>query len=252
LSERSEDPAPARAIIPLFHHSIIPIKHAWVFMRKYMILVCLAASFFLCVSHQPYAETYYQVKWVIDGDTIVLGDGRKVRYIGINAPEIEHDEQKAEPFGNQAKAFNQGLAYRKKIRLEFDRQRYDRYGRLLAYVFLQDGSFVNVELLAHGCGFYLYQAPNLKYDSELLAAQRYAMSQKRGIWQKWKEPKTKYVGNQKSKRFHLPTCPLAKAISVRNQVMFATKWDAFWNGYAPAKKCIKEVLSSEVRGSEAQ
>jgi micrococcal nuclease len=219
--------------------------HGHVSMRKFLIFICLGAFIFLFIHHRPYAETYYHVKWVTDGDTIVLTDGRKVRYIGINAPEIEHDDQKAEPFASEAKSLNQKLVYRKNIRLEFDRERYDRYGRLLAYVYLRDGSFVNAELLTRGCAFYLYQAPNLKYDPILLAAQRDAMSQKRGIWQKWKEQKTNYVGNQRSKRFHLPNCPLAKGISVRNQVLFATKWDAFWDGYAPAKKCIKKYWSYE-------
>ncbi|MBW2406005.1 MAG: thermonuclease family protein [Deltaproteobacteria bacterium] len=83
------------------------------------------------------------MKWVHDGDTIVLTDGRYVRYIGINAPEIAHDNHKAEAFGYEAKNYNKSLVRSKTVRLEFDKEKYDRHGRLLAYVFLLNGTFIN-------------------------------------------------------------------------------------------------------------
>jgi len=98
------------------------------------------------------ATEWVSVKWVDDGDTILLTDGRRVRYIGINAPEVAHAKygQSAEPFGKKAFEANKALVYGKKVRLEFDREAKDHYGRLLAYVYLEDGRCVNFELINAG------------------------------------------------------------------------------------------------------
>ena len=193
---------------------------------------------FFLLSDSGYAKDYFYVKWVDDGDTIVLGDGRRVRYIGINAPEIAHGNQKAEPRAYAAKSFNKKLVLGKEIVLEFDSERNDHYGRILGYVFLKDGSLVNQMILAQGYAYCLYRSPNIKYTDVLLNAQRLAMQTNGGIWSSWKEKEGHYLGNKKSKRFHLPTCPLAKKIAPQNRICFRRKWDAFWEGYAPGKRCI--------------
>jgi micrococcal nuclease len=184
------------------------------------------------------AANWYQVRWVDDGDTIVLNDGRRVRYIGINAPEVEHEDQRAEPFGNEAKRFNTSLVFQKKVRVEVDKERFDQFARLLGYVFLQDGSFVNSMILSNGYAYFLYRQPNIKYKSILLKSQRKAMSLKKGIWNHWREKNATYIGSRRSKRFHLPTCTLGKRVKPKNRVLFLKKWDAFWEGYAPAKRCL--------------
>ena len=186
------------------------------------------------------ADTGYPVKWIVDGDTIVLNDGRKIRYLGINAPELEHDGHRTEPFAVEAKQFNAALVDRKKVRLEFDGERSDQYGRTLAYVFLRDGIFVNAEMLLHGYAFLLYHPQNRKYDSILLRSQRAAMSAKDGIWKNWQERPKAYVGNKQSRRFHLPACALGKRIKSQNRIVFQRQWDAFREGYAPAKGCLPE------------
>jgi micrococcal nuclease len=198
-------------------------------------LVCLLLFLFRQVSS---ADTWNQVKWVVDGDTVVLNDGQKVRYIGINAPELAHDDHGAEPYGEASKKINALLVNRKKVRLEFDKERFDRYQRLLAYVFLKNAKFVNAEILSTGYAYLLKHRPNLKYDEILLQAQRSAMSAKRGIWQNWKENKNTVIGNKNSHRFHLRTCPYDKRIKPRNRIVFQKKWDAYWEGYAPAKRCM--------------
>lgn len=207
-----------------------------------IIFICFCYPFY---EQKVLAETWYYVRWVDDGDTIVLQDGRHVRYIGINAPEIEHEDQKAEPFGNKAKSLNKRLVYQKKVRLEFDQDKQDQYGRWLAYVFLKDGTFINARILAQGYAFYLYRRPNLTYNSILFNSQRKAMSGKKGMWQKWREQNAIYSGNKHSRRFHLPACPFAKKIKSSNRIIFSKKWDAFWAGYAPAKKCVEEYWSYE-------
>jgi micrococcal nuclease len=206
-----------------------------------MLLIC----FFLAVAGYSDAQTWYRVKWVNDGDTIVLNDGRRVRYIGINAPEIDHEYQKAEPFGYKARSFNQQLVNSQKIRLEFDKERHDQYGRWLAYAFLRDKTFINLRLLQEGYAYYLYRRPNGKYHKILLKAQQKAMKTQKGLWQNWQEKREVYIGNRRSKRFHLATCPFASKINWRNRINFSKKWDAFWVGYAPADKCIREFWSYE-------
>ncbi len=202
---------------------------------KRLILICL-----LVLMSQPAcsADSDYRVKWIVDGDTIVLTDGQKVRYIGINAPELARDDHIAEPYGEEAKRFNARLLQQKKVRLEFDIEPNDRYQRRLAYVFLKDGTFVNAEMLSQGYAYLLYIRPNVKYHSTLLAAQRAAMSGKRGIWLNWREQNATYIGNKRSRRFHLPTCSSGKRIKPKNRILFQKKWDAYWEGYAPAKRCM--------------
>ena len=194
----------------------------------------------LSSTNWSFAATEHLVKWVNDGDTIVLNNGQRVRYIGINAPEIDHENQKAEPFGYEARSFNKKLVSSDKIRLEFDRERYDQYGRLLAYIFLQDGTFVNAQLVQNGFAYYLYRSTHTKYQSILLKSQQKAMKSQKGIWRNWKAKRDVYIGNRRSRRFHLSTCPSSQKIKLKNRVKFSSMWDAYWAGYAPAKKCIKE------------
>jgi len=186
------------------------------------------------------AQEWFNVKWVNDGDTIVLTDGRHVRYIGINTPEIDHGSQKAEPYGYKAKNYNKKMVLSKMIRLEFDKERYDQYGRLLAYIFLKDGKFVNKAMIEQGYAYFLPRRPNVRYNKVLLQSQRNAMSAKQGIWRNWKEKESGYLGNRRSKRFHYKTCPFGKRIGETNKVFFSSKRDAFWAGFAPCKRCMSD------------
>jgi micrococcal nuclease len=207
--------------------------------REYwLIFLILFAS-----AHYASAQEWFTVKWVNDGDTIVLTSGKRVRYIGINSPEIDHDGQKAQPLGYAARTFNKQMVLNRKIRLEFDLERQDRYGRLLAYIFLADGIFLNERLLQEGYAFFLFHKPNLKYNQHLLKAQQEAMKARKGIWNNWSEQKARYIGNRNSRRFHLESCPHARKIKRKNRIYYSTKWEAFEVGYAPAGGCIKEFWS---------
>ena len=224
------------------HNSTIDNQHS-----SFHSCLCLALSaiFFLVAAGYSSAQTRYVVKWVNDGDTIVLTNGWRVRYIGINAPEIDHENQKAQPYGYLARSFNKKLVGSQKIVLEFDEERHDRYGRLPANIFLADGSCLNSRMLENGMAFYLYHRPNVKYDKRLLKKQQAAMKAQKGLWRNWKEVKGKNIGNQKSRRFHQVACPNAKNTKRKNMIIFSTKWDAFYAGYAPAKNCIQEFWDYE-------
>ncbi len=212
---------------------------------RFLYLILLASFFLHTIPSFVCAQQWHSVKWVNDGDTIVLINGLRVRYIGINAPEIDHENQKAEPYGYKARAFNKDLVLAQKIRLEFDEERYDRYGRLLAYIFLSDGSLLNQRMLQNGYAYYLHKMPNVKRSKLLIKTQQDAMKAKKGIWHNWKEEDAQYIGNLKSKRFYLSTCSSAQRIKPKNRIKFRKKWDAFKAGYAPARNCIREFWSYE-------
>ncbi len=199
-------------------------------------ILFLALSVSFC-GRNVYAENWTHVRWVEDGDTIILQDGRRVRYIGINTPEIAHADTPAEPNAYAAKRFNRKLIINKRIRLVFDAEQFDRYGRTLAYVFLSDSTFVNAELIRHGYAFFVPRKPNEKYDQIFLKTQREAMTAGEGMWHNWSEKKEHYIGNRRSKRFHRMTCPYGKKTGQKNRLIFRSRWDAFWEGYAPGKKC---------------
>ena len=224
-----------RHILNLFRISYFEFR---IMAAVWFILILIFANA-RCVSSQ----TWVTVKWVNDGDTIVLTDGKRVRYIGINTPEIDHEEQRAQPFGYTARTFNQQMVLNRKVRLEFDLERHDRYGRLLAYIFLAEETFLNEQMLQKGYAFFLFHKPNLKYNQRLMKAQQEAMKARKGLWNNWSEPKQHYVGNRNSRRFHMESCPNARKINRSNRAYFSTKWDAFKAGYAPAGGCIKEFWS---------
>lgn len=79
----------------------------------------------------------------VDGDTIVLNNGERVRLIGVDTPETKHPRKPVEYFGKEATAFTKRMVEGKEVRLEYDWQRKDKYGRTLAYVYLMDGTFLN-------------------------------------------------------------------------------------------------------------
>jgi len=201
---------------------------------------CFVASFCIILFYGGYvrAETSVYVRWVDDGDTIVLADGRRIRYIGINAPEIGHADIKPEPLGPEAKNFNKQMVFQTYVQLEFDKEKIDHYGRHLAYIFNPAGIFINEEILRRGYGHYLYRYPNIRYYTILLEAQRSAMKTEKGIWRDWNETEGRYIGNKGSRRFHLDNCPLAQKISPENRIYFTKRRDAFWQGYSPAKNCL--------------
>jgi len=127
-----------------------------------------------------------QVVRVIDGDTIqvccVFGDRVKVRYIGVDTPETYHPMRGVEPYGKKAAEANRKLVDGKTVRLHFDVQQLDRYGRTLAYVYLEDGTFVNAWLVENGYAMVMTVPPNVKYQELFLNLQRGAREAGRGLW----------------------------------------------------------------------
>ena len=120
-------------------------------------------------------ELKLEVKRVIDGDTIVLEDERHVRYIGIDTPE------KGETFYEEAREANRRFVEGKYVKIELDVEEEDRYGRTLAYVYV-DGIFVNAELVRQGYARVYSCPPNVKYEHIFLDAEQQAKLECIGIW----------------------------------------------------------------------
>jgi len=117
-----------------------------------------------------------RVTRVIDGDTMVTSDGTKVRYVGVNTPE------KGQPFAAAAARLNRELVLGKEVRLIFDQQKKDGYGRTLAYVYVGK-EMVNARLLAEGMA-HVFVLGSLGHYQDFLRIQREARVRAKGIWGK--------------------------------------------------------------------
>lgn len=129
-----------------------------------------------------------KVKNVIDGDTIELNTGQKVRYIGVDTPETVDPRRPVACFGKEAGEENKKLVQGKTILLEKDISEVDKYGRLLRYVYLKldDGStlFVNDHLVRQGFAQVSTHPPDVKFTKQLVSAEKEARESSRGLWQK--------------------------------------------------------------------
>jgi micrococcal nuclease len=122
---------------------------------------------------------------VIDGDTVEVRIGGRsddVRYIGVDTPETVKPGTPVQCFGPQASAYNHRLVEGRPVRLDFDRERRDVYGRLLAYVHLRDGAFVNAQLVRLGYARTLTIPPNIAHAGLFHRLARVAGRAGRGLW----------------------------------------------------------------------
>jgi micrococcal nuclease len=121
------------------------------------------------------------VKRVIDGDTVELTTGEKVRLIGVDTPETKDPRKPVQYFGKEATAFTQRLVEGRRVRLACDHQRQDKYGRILAYIYVEDGTFVNAEIIKQGYGFAYTRFP-FKFLEEFRQFEGEAREAGRGLW----------------------------------------------------------------------
>ncbi len=147
----------------------------------------------------PFGKSYNYddilVTRVVDGDTLKLENAERVRLIGIDTPEMHEsnklyrDSQKTnmdintiKALGRESHRFTKDLVEGKRVRLEFDVEKRDKYDRLLAYVFLKDGIFVNAEIVKQGYASLMTYPPNVKYVDEFKKLYREARENNRGLW----------------------------------------------------------------------
>jgi micrococcal nuclease len=132
---------------------------------------------------QAGGESTARVERVVDGDTIVLAGGERVRYIGVDTPESVKPGTPVQCYAKAASHFNARLVEGRRVRLRYDAEREDRYGRTLAYVFRsQDGLFVNAELVRRGYATTLTIPPNVAHADDFRQLARGARRAGRGLW----------------------------------------------------------------------
>jgi len=183
-------------------------------MKRFIFLFILLFSF-------SYADDFIPAKVVkiVDGDTlkvIVNSKIEKVRLIGIDTPEI-HKNRRAKlqskklktdlseiiQMGKEAKKFVSSIVKKgEKIFLETDVQERDRYGRILAYVWLKDGSMLNEKIICNGYAMPLTIPPNVKYKDTFLYCFRYAREQNLGLW----KSSIHYVCGEKRFCYQMKNC----------------------------------------------
>jgi len=156
--------------------------------RRWILALSLSLLFAAGCSNISAVEegALYGVQNVVDGDTIRLDNGMDVRYIGIDTPETMKRGGSGwmfqpEEYGVAAKEFNRSMVSGRKVRLEFDREKKDKYGRLLAYVYV-DGKMANLELVRKGLATVYTFPPNTMHLDRLLEAQSEARAEKKGLW----------------------------------------------------------------------
>ena len=176
----------------------------------------------------------YIIIRVIDGDTVELAGGDRLRLLGIDTPE------KGELFYGSASKYLESLTLGKKARIEYADKRRDRYGRLLGFVYIEDTIFVNKRILSAGLG-YLYlvkdQELNRPRFKELLDAQRAAVKSGTGLWGIERDYEDSYIASKSSLRFHRPGCSSAAKIKHSNIRTFDIMQEALYEGLSPCRIC---------------
>lgn len=218
--------------------------------RQYRLILALAVAAIVIGAGLPewgrgdrYAgEGRVLVTDVVDGDTIHVQtpEGRTtVRLKCIDTPETVHPRKPVQPYGPEASEFTKKSLTRKWVHLEFDsRDRIDRYGRTLAYVFLGEGTFFNEELVRLGLARTTQYPCRYRHDVEVAEAE--ARRAGRGLWSLTKQFDKQFdscliAGNSDSKVYHLPDQEKYR-IAGANRVCFATEEEATNAGYRRSQR----------------
>lgn len=202
----------------------------------------------------------FLVTRVIDGDTIELENGQRIRYIGIDTPETVDPRKPVQCFGLEASKKNKELVEGKRVRLEKDITDSDRYGRLLRYVYINN-VFINLTLVQEGFAYSYTYPPDIKFQNQLVEAERIAREQKKGLWESCPiasptpapTPVTQPAitpsptsscnikGNITTEKiYHLPGCASYDKTQIdeaRGERWFCTEAEAVSAGWRKAKNC---------------
>jgi micrococcal nuclease len=187
-------------------------------------------------------DWHVRVEKVLDGDTVVLQGGERLRLRGIDAPEVGHHGAPGQYYGREAGAELSALISGQTLALDQADLGRDRHGRLVGVARRGDGRLVNLAMIEHGAAFVYPHASDA--DSglarKMLVAQVTAMARGSGFWPVvLRSPVAQrgYVGNRNSKRFHTVSCPQGRMVGKANRVHFSSLREAFEAGFAPAREC---------------
>lgn len=204
---------------------------------------------------------------VVDGDTIELANGERVRYVGIDTPETVKPNTPVQCYGHEASLHNTELVEGKYVRLVRDVEDRDKYGRLLRYVYVGD-TFINLALVENGYARMYTYPPNVAHVNEFRVAQESARTNKRGLWGDscsgiTSTPKSSTtplpivsstsptspctikgnISNSGEKIYHRPDCPYytrTKITIEKGEHMFCTEPEAISAGWRIAGNCPQQ------------
>ncbi len=192
------------------------------------------------------ASESFKVTRVVDGDTIEIEGGEKIRYIGIDTPETVDPRKPVQCFGIEASKKNKELVEGKIVRLEKDITDRDKYSRLLRYVWVDD-LFINLELVKQGFASSYSYPPDIKYQKEFLAAETEAREAERGLWKACvQEAPTSdcdikgNISTAGEKIYHLPGCGSYAKTQIdeqRGERWFCSEKEAQGAGWRKALNC---------------
>ena len=178
-----------------------------------------------------FQDTILVVTDIIDGDTFVLSESIQVRLIGVDTPE------KGQPFFHEARAYAESVLSGSSVRLEYDEELLDNYGRRLAYLFI-DTSLFNANIVRNGlASVYLFPRNN-RFASRFIEAQKQARRDRIGIWSlDDPSPEEYYVGIPGSLRFHRPLCPHLKKSDPANLLRYSSRREPLDLGLSSCRFC---------------
>lgn len=214
---------------------------------KILNLALFIGAFFFCASSLTLGgDGFRSIRHVIDGDTVVLEDGERVRLIGINAPELGADGRTADPFALEATLALRELVEGKQVRLVYGKERQDSYGRTLAYIDLPDGTDVQNELIARGYGVAIAISPNVYRVGRYFDGEKRARAENVGIWSghPWLVSTGKRLENP-TNGFVVMRERITKVNRVSGKLIFTlaggttllvpfAMWDTYWGTRRPA------------------
>lgn len=156
-------------------------RAAWVLALLVVAAVSLGLGYAWGRSASPAPLERAVVARVVDGDTIVLANGERVRYLSVDTPETVHPTKPVQCYGPEASSRNKELVGGKTVELLADKQDRDRYGRLLRYVFV-DGTFVNADLVWEGYARAYVWRGDERFAQTMVQLERAARDARRGLW----------------------------------------------------------------------
>jgi endonuclease YncB( thermonuclease family) len=123
-----------------------------------------------------------KVARVIDGDTIELINGDRLRYVGVDTPEEFDSRKPVQCYAKEAADKNREMVEGKEIKIYKDQTQFDKYGRWLGFVYLDDGTFVNLSLVQQGFAFSYPYSPDTSKSEQFNQAQASAKAANLGLW----------------------------------------------------------------------
>jgi len=208
-----------------------------IFRKRYLIplfiILLLLIRFVAEIGFDRAPRERFRVVSIIDGDTVELTGGDRLRLLAIDCPE------KGEPFYDSANAYLTQLTLGKVSQVDFSHRRRDGYGRLLGYMYI-DSLFINDLIIRNGlANVYLFKdnLSDREKIEKLLEAQNEAIENNRGIWSIKRHPEPYYLAKKNSLRFHRPGCNSVKDLLPGEYIRFDSRLDAFREGLSPCRNC---------------